>query len=236
MIGPIRDYSQIYVALCGQDFLSWSAGTEHEKYCHICQAMMEKIEEEKVGDLLTADWHLDHESIIKHCDRPFQNTEEMAERFFEQTNKVLEKGDRLWILGDFAWRASNVGKWIMRFKRSVQINFVLGNHDAKSIKNHVSLCKDMAYTKLSGFLVGPHKCHLSHYPLFSWRAKEHGAYHFYGHSHGRSEETLNKICSKRLSMDIGIDCAYQILGEWRPFLFSEAIDHIKSRNFGKLET
>jgi len=38
MIGPIGDYTQIYVAACGEDFINRSQGVRHEKECPHCQA------------------------------------------------------------------------------------------------------------------------------------------------------------------------------------------------------
>ena len=187
----------------------------------------------------TADWHLDHDAILRHANRPFANTEEMADVFFQHTNAVLSRGDQLWMLGDFCWRASNAGKWMARFNRGVQIHVALGNHDAGSLRKYVSSAQDMACRMFS---VGDGKgecgngsdskikIHLCHYPLFSWRAREHGSYHLYGHSHGMSERVLNELFPERLAMDVGIDVAWRVLGEWRPFAIDEVVRVITERN------
>jgi calcineurin-like phosphoesterase family protein len=59
--------------------------------------------------------------------------------------------------------------------------------------------------------------HLSHYPHASWRGKNHGSIHLYGHSHGSMEEKLNQHWPNRRAMDVGIDIA------WRPFSLDEII-------------
>ena len=49
-----------------------------------------------------------------------------------------------------------------------------------------------------------------------WNKSHHGAYHLYGHSHDSMED---KEWGK--SMDVGVDSAFRILGEYRPFSFDE---------------
>lgn len=44
----------------------------------------------------TADLHLGHANIIKHCARPFSSCEEI-----DNINKTVVPGDRLFIVGDF---------------------------------------------------------------------------------------------------------------------------------------
>ncbi len=57
----------------------------------------------------------------------------------------------------------------------------------------------------------------------------HGAIHLYGHSHSSAEEGLDKKFPGRRSMDVGIDNAYRLLGEYRPFSW----DEIKHRLLSK---
>lgn len=179
----------------------------------------------------TADTHFDHAAILRHCNRPFDNTSDMSDAFFEHTNASLSRGDQVWHLGDFCWRASNVGRWLARFRRGVQVHVVLGNHDAKSLRKYASSSQDMAYRKFR--LEGSNdtlKIHMTHYPLYSWRARAHGSYHLYGHSHGTAEDALNKISPGRLAMDVGVDVSWKVLGEWRPFSLEEVVAIIRGRN------
>lgn len=37
MIGPLSDYSQVYVAACGQAFASYAQGVDHERNCQACE-------------------------------------------------------------------------------------------------------------------------------------------------------------------------------------------------------
>jgi hypothetical protein len=58
---------------------------------------------------------------------------------------------------------------------------------------------------------------LSHYSHRVWNGSHKGITHLYGHSHGLIDD-FNK------SMDVGVDVAYRMFGEWRPFHLNEIID------------
>ena len=49
----------------------------------------------------TADLHLGHENIIKQCQRPFNNVEQMDKELIKNWNSVVNENDEVYILGDF---------------------------------------------------------------------------------------------------------------------------------------
>lgn len=57
-----------------------------------------------------------------------------------------------------------------------------------------------------------------------WNKNHKGSIHLYGHSHANAEHTINGK-----SMDVGIDNAFKIFGEYRPFGFSEILHLLKDR-------
>lgn len=75
-----------------------------------------------------SDLHLGHENIIKYCDRPFANTEEMNTSLINNWNKTVGKDDKVFVLGDFALANSNN---IIKWGRALNGHKVLikGNHD-----------------------------------------------------------------------------------------------------------
>lgn len=168
----------------------------------------------------TADWHLDHEAILKHCPArraKWPTIAEMNAGVVEACNEVVGRQDELIILGDWAWMASRLGSHRAKI-RAKRIGVVLGNHDAPSCRNHVGWTSDLLYTKRNGI-----QFHLSHYPIASWRNREHNAIHLYGHCHGRMEARLDAMFPGRYAMDVGIDNAYRLLGAYRPFSLCEVV-------------
>lgn len=167
----------------------------------------------------TADLHLRHSAILKHQTLRGQlfGTDILAmdAAIIDGINAAVGRNDELWILGDFCWKATKAGHYRQRIKVR-QIHVVQGNHDPNSLRNHVSSMALMVCRNFEDVRI-----HMSHYPLASWRAREHGSMHLYGHSHGTMEKALDIMWPGRRSMDVGMDEAYRRLGVWRPFSLDE---------------
>lgn len=52
----------------------------------------------------------------------------------------------------------------------------------------------------------------------------------YGHAHGAAEDWLDSQMPGRLSMDVGVDNAFKIFGEYRPISSDEIGELFSSRN------
>jgi hypothetical protein len=65
----------------------------------------------------------------------------------------------------------------------------------------------------------------SHYSHRVWDQHHKGVFHLYGHSHSSLEHDPNGR-----SMDVGIDNAYKLLGEYRPFNITEVYELLKDRS------
>ena len=55
----------------------------------------------------TADLHLGHENVIRYCDRPFSNAEEMGEAIVSNWNSVVREEDEVYIIGDVLFKLKN---------------------------------------------------------------------------------------------------------------------------------
>jgi len=167
----------------------------------------------------TSDFHLNHTAILTHQSLRGKlfgiDILAMDAAIIDGINACVDRNDELWILGDFCWQAAKAGHYRHRINCR-QIHVVQGNHDANSLRKYVSTMALMEYRKF-----GDIKIHMSHYPLASWRAREHGSIHLYGHSHGTMEKALETMWPGRRSMDVGMDEAYRHLSEWRPFSLEE---------------
>lgn len=158
----------------------------------------------------TADTHFGHNRIIKYCNRPFANKDEMDEALIANWNAKVKDGDVVFHLGDFSFYNDTVN--IVR-RLNGTIFVVPGNHDRDSLDKAVKdlLAENHKQTKLnilpSLFEVDIQvkdkkiKFVLCHYAMKVWNKHYHGAIHLYGHSHG----TLPDDPQSR-SMDVGVDC------------------------------
>ena len=169
----------------------------------------------------TADTHFAHPNILKHMPlrgEAFETIIDMEDCFIDIVNSMVKPKDLLIIAGDFCWKAGRAGHFRQRIQAK-EIHVAMGNHDAASLKNHVSVCRNMLFEKFNGIWF-----HISHYPILSWRKQHHGGIHLYGHSHSLFEEQLDELWPYRNSMECGVDNALQLTGAFRPFHIDEIIE------------
>lgn len=84
---------------------------------------------------LIGDCHFGHRNIIKYCNRPFTNVEEMTEGLIKNWNSVVGKNDIVYVVGDFALcgkqKIVEIGNRLNGRKR-----LILGNHDQASANTY----------------------------------------------------------------------------------------------------
>lgn len=159
---------------------------------------MKKQEEEK-RIWFTADLHLNHANIMHYCNRPFKNVEEMDETITKNFTDLLRKGDVLYILGDLSFKRKPVEDFLSTITNmGIEIHFIIGNHDKDGgtldiIRNYCDSVQEVKEIKINGTYIT-----LCHYPMYSWNKSFHGAWHLYGHVHGR-------LKLKTRSYDVGVD-------------------------------
>lgn len=142
-----------------------------------------------------SDTHFDHTNIIRFCNRPFQDVEEMNEKIIEDWNSVVSKNDEVWHLGDFSFSKDEE-----RIKKHFDAlngkkSLLEGNHDHKETKN-------LPWAKVSRLFTMRHNKQsfvLCHYPMWAWDRQNQGSIHLYGHVHGKP----NPIGGR--SLDVGYD-------------------------------
>ncbi len=80
---------------------------------------------------LISDLHLGHDNIIKHCDRPFEDVDEMNETLIDNWNSVVEDDQDIVVflgdLGRFADEAE-LRSWLDELNG--RVIFIEGNHDS----------------------------------------------------------------------------------------------------------
>ncbi len=187
----------------------------------------------------TADLHLGHEKILDKdfSARPFATIKDHDDHIIDRINAHVEPKDELFILGDFCWTGTyrKPGHFRNRIKcRSVHL--IWGNHDQASVANQFSTTQDVLIVKLGTDTSKlpeqpsrPIEAFLSHYAHAFWPSSHHGMLHLYGHCHDAREETLDTLFPGRRSIDVGVDTAKRLLGEFRPFSDLWLINHLWSR-------
>lgn len=172
--------------------------------------------------VITSDLHLQHENVLDFEHRPFASIEEHDDVLLENLNRMADRNDRIILCGDFAWRAEE--SLIARI-RCKNVFFIEGNHDKAKVGKMFKHACDTAVIKLGG-----HKCFFSHYPHCYWPGSPDGGLHGYGHEHGAKEKILDSIWPQRRSMDVGVDNAFRLFGEYRPFTEDEFIGFLLLRS------
>jgi calcineurin-like phosphoesterase family protein len=151
----------------------------------------------------------------------------MNSTLVETFNKHVMPEDVLIHLGDWSFGGIH-NIWLFRSQiKCKSIHLILGNHDHhiernKQLPNYMQAPAKSLFTSVQYVNTFKHEkdsLFLSHYSHRVWEGSHRGVIHLYGHSHASLED---KPYGK--SMDVGVDAAYRLFGEYRPF----HIDEIKS--------
>lgn len=142
----------------------------------------------------TSDTHLGHANIIKYCNRPFDNVQEMDRVIIENWNSVVSQDDWVYHLGDFS-----MGDPI-HYARQLngRIILLLGNHDHNRLSALYKAFGKENIHELLKIKVEGHTIVLCHYAMRVWHKSHFNSWHLYGHSHG-------KLQGEGKSFDVGVD-------------------------------
>ena len=169
-----------------------------------------------------ADPHFFHKNIILHCGREkwtydnpdfdpskpehfrFNNPKAVHlkqhdDDMISYWNGVVSKHDKVWILGDLAWK--NHAHYIMALNGTKYL--VRGNHDKMSLEALRLFAKMDGthhyhfsyYTQIHG-----RRIMMSHCPYATWFSSGHDSWNLHGHCHGRYHEQ-----PYLLQFDCGVD-------------------------------
>lgn len=154
----------------------------------------------------TSDQHWCHANVIKFCNRPYQDVEEMNQVLIDNCNSVVKADDTILMLGDFCFGPLN--KWVeIRNKINCKnIILVKGNHDKLQdgqIKHLFSGIYDYLEIKVRDVDAkdGWQQIVCCHYALKVWNKSHYGSWNAFAHSHGTLPDDPNA-----LSCDVGVDC------------------------------
>ena len=141
----------------------------------------------------TSDLHLFHKNVTTEGtnfdNRPFKTLEEMHLVIKENWNKTVTNGDRIYILGDLAWKENDdVIAFVSTLKGDKHL--ILENHDSVKDARYVKLFNEVVPYKEIYDNVGGKQCKviLSHFPIAFWCKMHRESIHLYGHLHNTSEQ------------------------------------------------
>lgn len=134
-----------------------------------------------------SDTHFGHENIIKYCDRPFSNVDEMNHALVENWNKTVKDDDIVYHLGDVYFKNHHMLKALKGRKR-----LILGNHDNGKDQHLFNVFQKIMVWRMFpefGLL-------LTHVPVHESTLERHDGKHYYsnlvnvhGHIHNKQSPT-----------------------------------------------
>lgn len=128
----------------------------------------------------TADHHFNHANIIKYCNRPFSNVEEMNEELIIRWNGRVDTNDIVYHLGDFGF--GEISKIVCRLHGAIHL--IPGSHDriAPNVRliDGLEILPKIWSTKNERQLIV-----MCHYSMRTWEKSHYNSWHLFAHAHGR---------------------------------------------------
>jgi len=140
----------------------------------------------------SSDFHLGHKNVLRFDNRPFDSIGHHDDAIIHNVNETMDSNDSLFFLGDFTMsRSKNVIlAYFRRFRQDINIHLIYGNHDDVLQKLAPQLIEErliLSARDANYIRCNRQKIYISHYSCRTWRSAQHGAWHLYGHSHGKLE-------------------------------------------------
>lgn len=136
-----------------------------------------------------SDTHFCHSNIIKYCNRPYSDVDEMNKDFIERWNSVVGKDDIVYHLGDFAL-CDKAGIKLLAKQLNGTKYLVRGNHDHWS-KTFYEECGFNVLINppvvLDGITINGNQVCVSHTPIRDSQMPK-GCINLHGHIHEKKLE------------------------------------------------
>lgn len=178
--------------------------------------------------------------------RDFPTKEAMSQNIVESINKYVKEDDILIHLGD--WSFGGIEN-IWKYRKQIickTIYLCIGNHDNNIRKNYilpnVYRAEPYSSTLLDGkgiyqsdieypdyveaqslfiavddymeIMIDKTLFCCMHYPFDEWSDRHHKSFMLHGHQHGNNTYKKDRL-------DVGMDNAYKLFGEYRPFSYED---------------
>jgi len=151
----------------------------------------------------------------------------MNEMLIANWNKVVGPDDNVYNLGDVSLGSpTKTAEIIKRLNGNIHLN--TGNHEKSVMRKEGTRNLFTSIKAADTIRVDGIDIYLHHYACRVWNKSHHGAYHLYGHSHD-SLDVGGEEWGR--SMDVSVESAGRILGEYKPFSFTEIHRILSKREF-----
>lgn len=135
---------------------------------------------------IISDTHLFHTNIIKYCNRPFNNIDEMNLTIINNWNSKISSNDNIVHLGDFALTTKSNFIELIKILNG-NIFLMIGNHDRFSVsfyeRNGISVIAKR------DLVIQWENIYFSHRPVIV----PENYYNIHGHIHEKESEYKNQI-------------------------------------------
>jgi len=169
----------------------------------------------------TADWHLFHENIIQHTQRPFKNDNAMNFTLVTNYCAAVKDEDTVYFLGDLTMRGpkqiDGVRKLVMELPGHKHL--ILGNHDRLKPKSYLKMGFVSVHTSLD-IIRGGVSYHLTHDPKDALPGIR---FLICGHVHNNWRNRKQPYPT----VNIGVD-----VWEFKPVRFSEVVKLMRQASIG----
>ena len=167
----------------------------------------------------TSDTHFGHENIIRYCNRPFRNAEEMNAELIRRWRETVPEDGIVFHLGDFAHGNARLWNDILSALTGRKY-LILGNHDMKALRQGYMGRFEHVAQQMT-IRVGGQAIVLNHNPFLCYGGSYRDVWQLFGHvhsgpaSHTGLDHPRLKILFP-LQYDVGVDN-----NDFRPISFAE---------------
>lgn len=175
----------------------------------------------------TSDTHFGHENIIRYCNRPFHNAQEMNAELIHRWRETVPEDGIVFHLGDFAHGSSRLWNDILCALPGRKY-LILGNHDMKCIRQGFMSHFEMVVQQMT-IRVDGQAIILNHNPFLCYGGSYRDVWQLFGHVHsgptshtGLDHPRLNMLFP--LQYDVGVDN-----NDFRPISFAEVKAKIEAQ-------
>jgi len=182
----------------------------------------------------TSDNHFLHKNIIKYCDRPFNNVEDMNEHLIAKWNLIVGDDDLIFCLGDFSLGTPQDTLAILNRLNGYKV-LIKGNHEKSTLKKHST--KDMFEGGIYDLLeikVNDDEVSndfqdiiLCHYTMLTFNKSYRGAWQLFGHVHGNLDGDPRVSPNQ---IDVGVDSHM-----FEPISYQKVKEIITKKNLDRLK-